>query len=68
MTITDTMVKYLLPAEINTSEVFTGPLKYSGIGTENNRTMVFFNSSSLSPTSSSTPLSASLTATWQQGQ
>ncbi len=49
MTITDTMVKYLLPAEINTSEVFTGPREYSGIGTENNRTMVFFNSSSLSP-------------------
>ena len=47
MTITDTMVKYVLPAEINTSEVFTGNREYSGIGTENNRTMVFFNSSSL---------------------
>ncbi len=42
------MVKYVLPAEINTSEVFTGKREYSGIGTENNRTMVFFNSSSLS--------------------
>ena len=48
MTITDTMVKYVLPAEINVSEVFTGKREYSGIGTENNRTMVFFNSSSLS--------------------
>jgi hypothetical protein len=49
MTIADTMVKYVLPAEINTSEVFTGQREYSGIGTEYNRTMVFFNSSSLGP-------------------
>ncbi|OPY29496.1 MAG: hypothetical protein A4E28_00813 [Methanocella sp. PtaU1.Bin125] len=49
MTIDDTMVKYLLPAEINVSEVFTGQREYSGIGTEYNRTMVFFNGSSLAP-------------------
>jgi len=48
MSIPDTSVKYLLPAEINTSEVFTGNRQYSGIGTENGRTMVYFNSTALS--------------------
>ncbi len=49
MDIRDTMVKYVLPGQINTSEVFTGSRQYSGIGTENGYTIVFFNSSYLSP-------------------
>lgn len=50
MAIQDTSVKYLLPGEVNTSEVFTGTggPEYSGIGTENGRTIVYFNSSHLS--------------------
>jgi hypothetical protein len=43
MTIPDSQVKFVLPAEINTSEVFTGSRQYSGIGTENGRTIVYFN-------------------------
>ena len=37
MDITDTQVKYVLPAAMNVSEVFTGSRQYSGIGTENGR-------------------------------
>ncbi len=49
MTIADTMVKYVLPGEINVSDVKTGSRQYSGIGTEaDGRTMVFFNSTMLS--------------------
>ncbi|WP_424359084.1 hypothetical protein [Methanocella sp. MCL-LM] len=48
MPISDTSVKYVLPAEINVSEVYTGNREYSGIGTENGRTIVYFNSTQLS--------------------
>jgi hypothetical protein len=48
MTIADTMVKYVLPGEINVSDVKTGNRQYSGIGTEaDGRTMVFFNRTAL---------------------
>jgi len=48
MAIQDTSVKYILPAEVNVSQVFTGTREYSGIGTENGRTIVYFNNTYLS--------------------
>ena len=48
MAIADTQVKYVLPAAMNVSEVFTGSRQYSGIGTENGRTIVYFNDTYLS--------------------
>ncbi len=48
MTITDTQVKYILPAAMNVSDVFTGSRQYSGIGTENGLTIVYFNNTYLS--------------------
>ena len=47
MEIPDTQVKYVLPAEINVSEVGSGNRLYSGIGTENGRTIIYFNNSNL---------------------
>jgi hypothetical protein len=48
MTIADSRVTYLLPAEMNVSEVGTGSRQYSNI-TVSGPTVVFFNSSRLTP-------------------